>query len=62
MYLAPGEPKRLIEFHRQALHAFRLEFQHPVTHRWLKFEAELPEDFTRLLEELRTAREQNKRK
>lgn len=56
MYLAAREPKRPIEFHRQALHAFRLEFQHPVSHRWLKFEAELPEDFTRLLEELRKER------
>ncbi|OAG28631.1 RluA family pseudouridine synthase [Thermodesulfatator autotrophicus] len=38
---------------RQMLHAFRLEFKHPVTGEDLAFEAPLPEDFEELLNELR---------
>jgi len=34
---------------RQALHAFRLAFQHPITGHGLSFEAPPPEDFIRLL-------------
>ena len=38
---------------RQALHAHRLVFQHPVDRRELRFEAPLPEDFADLLKRLR---------
>jgi 23S rRNA pseudouridine1911/1915/1917 synthase len=48
-------PKRLrpIEFPRQALHAFRLAFQHPDDGRPLRFEAPLPEDLVALIARLR---------
>lgn len=35
--------------HRQMLHAYRLEFLHPITSEKMSFEAELPEDFKRTL-------------
>lgn len=38
---------------RQALHAFRLEFDHPATGRRLAFEASLPEDMLHTLDALR---------
>ena len=41
---------------RQALHAFRLTFRHPVSDEILTFEAPLPSDFLRTLEALRTHR------
>ena len=37
-------------FKRQALHAFRLGFVHPVTEEDMLFEAEIPDDMTELLE------------
>ena len=40
-------------FKRQALHAFRLSFAHPITAEPLSFEAQLPEDMTQLIETLR---------
>ena len=40
---------RPIDFPRQALHAWRLGFRHPVDDRSLQFEAPLPEDMTDLL-------------
>ncbi len=40
----------LFGFPRQALHARRLEFRHPVTGQTLAFEAALPDDMRRLLE------------
>jgi 23S rRNA pseudouridine1911/1915/1917 synthase len=43
----------LSDFRRQALHAYRLEFEHPVSGRALKFEAALPADFEALLGALR---------
>ena len=43
-----------VRFHRQALHAWRLGFEHPTEHRPLVFVAPLPQDITRLLETLRT--------
>ena len=39
-------------FHRQALHAERLSFEHPATHEPVSFEAPLPADFAALLEAL----------
>lgn len=40
-------------FKRQALHAWRLNFQHPVSTQMLSFEAPLPSDMTQLIELLR---------
>jgi 23S rRNA pseudouridine1911/1915/1917 synthase len=40
-------------FPRQALHAGRLGFTHPVTGQWLVFESPVPRDFAALLAELR---------
>jgi 23S rRNA pseudouridine1911/1915/1917 synthase len=39
---------------RQALHAHRLKFRHPVEGRMVSFEVEAPEDFQRLLRQLRS--------
>ena len=33
----------------QALHAKTLEFSHPITKKWMKFNSELPESFKKLL-------------
>lgn len=35
---------------RQALHAKSLGFIHPTTKKWMQFDSELPEDFTKVLE------------
>ena len=43
-------------FSRQALHAHRLTFRHPVDDRVLTFEAPLPKDLSELLRRLRTGR------
>lgn len=57
--LKPGEPAAdnaiavLGGFRRQALHARRLGFEHPVTGEMLSFEAAPPQDFSALLEALR---------
>lgn len=51
-YPLPGDflyHSDLTEIQRQALHSWRLEFQHPVTGENLKFEQPLPEDMKRLL-------------
>jgi len=48
----PANPL-LDRFSRQALHAGRLGFTHPVSGTWLEFEAPLPEDFAGLLSLLR---------
>jgi 23S rRNA pseudouridine1911/1915/1917 synthase len=45
-----------VEFHRQALHAYRLSFRHPINHRIVNPEAPLPGDFIQLLDRLRTSR------
>ena len=42
-----------LAFHRQALHAWRLGFAHPVDGRSLRFEAPLPADMTALIARLR---------
>ena len=49
---SPAVLAALAAFQRQALHATRLEFAHPVTGRPLVFEAPLPKDFAALLEVL----------
>jgi len=43
----------LRSFDRQALHARRLTFEHPVTKDSVTYEAPLPTDFQALLEALR---------
>jgi 23S rRNA pseudouridine1911/1915/1917 synthase len=52
-YVYGPETLRPIAFPRQALHAYRLAFQHPGNNRVLHFEAPLPADFKELLERLR---------
>jgi 23S rRNA pseudouridine1911/1915/1917 synthase len=39
---------KLREMKRQALHAWRLEFQHPATHRRLEFVSDLPQDMEKI--------------
>ncbi len=39
---------------RQALHAYSLGFEHPITHNWIQFESQFPDDFNQLLEKLRS--------
>ena len=46
-------PKKTIDFGGQVLHAGVLGFIHPVTKEYLEFESPIPEDFKRLIEELR---------
>jgi 23S rRNA pseudouridine1911/1915/1917 synthase len=43
----------LCSFPRQALHAFELAFEHPVTHQAMKWNADMPEDMCDLLDKLR---------
>lgn len=52
-YVAGSEPPRPVAFGRQALHAYRLAFRHPVDERALQFEAPLPADLVELLARLR---------
>ena len=49
---SPGLLAALAAFQRQALHAAKLEFAHPVSGEPLVFEAPLPADFASLLESL----------
>lgn len=43
----------LRHFRRQALHAFRLGFEHPATGEWIAWEAPMPDDMEQLLSVLR---------
>jgi 23S rRNA pseudouridine1911/1915/1917 synthase len=52
-YVYGPERLRSMTFSRQALHAHRLAFRHPVDGRELRFEAPLPDDLHELLERLR---------
>jgi 23S rRNA pseudouridine1911/1915/1917 synthase len=61
-YLFEPAPRQLIDFPRQALHAYRLGFQHPADGRALSCEAPLPEDFQTLLDRLRAQRRQRSAK
>ncbi|MBY0459158.1 MAG: RluA family pseudouridine synthase, partial [Gemmataceae bacterium] len=56
--IAPGTPagEEQILIGRQALHAFRLRFQHPRTGQWIEAEAPLPPDMRCALEALRAHR------
>jgi len=53
LYAAGAGRPTPIPCHRQALHACRLAFRHPIDGRPLEFEAPLPEDLARLLARLR---------
>ncbi len=55
-YVVGPDTLRTIAFERQALHARRLAFRHPVDGRVLEFEAPPPADFLALLERLRRCR------
>ena len=48
----PALHERLFSFPRQALHARRLEFSHPVTGETMAFDAALPEDISALISTL----------
>ena len=50
-----GRKKQLYDFNGQALHAKLLGFVHPGTGKYVEFEAEQPEEFNQLLEQLRQA-------
>jgi 23S rRNA pseudouridine1911/1915/1917 synthase len=52
-YVNRREQLRPIAFSRQALHAHRLVFRHPVDGRLLSFEAPFPDDLVELLRRLR---------
>ncbi|MDW3096334.1 MAG: 23S rRNA pseudouridine(1911/1915/1917) synthase RluD [Gammaproteobacteria bacterium] len=43
----------LCSFPRQALHAFELAFEHPITHKAMKWSTDMPDDMQGLLETLR---------
>lgn len=53
-YVYGPQDIRTIEFGRQALHAWRLGFVHPVTGRHMRFEAPLPADMAGLIDTLCT--------
>lgn len=55
-YVADSAHTDAIPFARQALHAHRLAFEHPLDRRPLRFESPLPPDITDLLTRLRTHR------
>jgi 23S rRNA pseudouridine1911/1915/1917 synthase len=53
LYVDRSDTRRPIAFDRQALHAVRLAFAHPVSGRPMAFEAPLPEDLEALVSRLR---------
>jgi 23S rRNA pseudouridine1911/1915/1917 synthase len=55
-YVYGSDASRPIQFERHALHAWRLEFRHPVDARRLAFEAPLPRDLSALIDRLRRSR------
>ena len=52
-----GKKKKISGLEGQALHARLLGFNHPVTGEYIEFEAPPPESFNKLLEELRSRKE-----
>jgi 23S rRNA pseudouridine1911/1915/1917 synthase len=52
-YVFGPDQLRPVPFKRQALHAFRLGFHHPVEGKLMSFEAPVPDDMTKLLAQLR---------
>jgi 23S rRNA pseudouridine1911/1915/1917 synthase len=53
---SPPEPPDLPRIERQALHAWRLGFEHPSTGRAMMFESPPPDDFLFLITHLRRRR------
>lgn len=53
IYVYEAPPPKLIRFNRQALHAYRLGFHHPIDGRHMEFESAPPDDFQQLLRQLR---------
>jgi len=53
-YVYGPDELRPIQFERQALHAYRLAFEHPMSGELLRFEAPIPPDFDDLLARLRS--------
>ncbi|MCQ2008887.1 MAG: RluA family pseudouridine synthase [Sporolactobacillus sp.] len=49
-------PRKTLPIEGQALHAAELGFSHPVTHEFMLFQAPLPGDMKKLLEDLRAGR------
>ncbi|MGE0734806.1 MAG: RluA family pseudouridine synthase [Alphaproteobacteria bacterium] len=47
--LPPSIANRVLDFKRQALHAFRLGFKHPISGKTLSFESDLPSDLRELI-------------
>ncbi len=60
-YVFDPEPQPRIEFGRQALHAHRLKFLHPVNNRPMNFEVPPPEDFQELIHRLKIKRTPDKK-
>lgn len=54
IFTDPGMRQSEIPFPRQALHAWRLNFLHPINARSLKLEAPIPSDLLDLIEKLRS--------
>ncbi len=52
-YFSPAVQRAALDFPRQALHAARLGFRHPRTGKMLGFATNWPEDFERLITQLR---------
>ncbi|MDF1722189.1 MAG: RluA family pseudouridine synthase [Minwuia sp.] len=52
--MSDAAAEAIAAFPRQALHAFRLGFVHPVTGKTLSFEADLPTDMAALIQTMRT--------
>jgi 23S rRNA pseudouridine1911/1915/1917 synthase len=48
-----GRKKQRFKTHGQVLHAFRLQFEHPITGEKMQFETGVPDYFQKLVEELR---------
>jgi 23S rRNA pseudouridine1911/1915/1917 synthase len=55
-YVFGPDELRPIDFPRQALHAHRLTFAHPLDGRPMRFEAPMPEDMKALVNRLRSQR------
>jgi 23S rRNA pseudouridine1911/1915/1917 synthase len=58
-YTYGPEELRPIPFKRQALHAWRLGFTHPVGQKVMRFEAQLPDDMQELLAQLKKRKRQS---
>jgi len=57
----PGVAALCHHFPRQALHAWRLEFEHPSTGESVQFEAPVPSDLSDLIDDLRSRGEDHRR-